>query len=107
MADGTNLRSKTWARRRHRRQWIGAISLLVILVAAAVGFALYRAEPILRSTVIQTLAARFNSKVELDGFHVSLFKGLQASGEGLRIFADADPNNHEPGIQPVIEVAQF
>jgi hypothetical protein len=108
MADGTNLRRKTWTRRRH---WTGAISLVVIVVAVALGIALYRAEPILRSTIIQTLSARFNSKVELDGFHVSLFKGLQVSGEGLRIFGDADPNNHEPGIQPVIqpviEVAQF
>jgi hypothetical protein len=83
------------------------ISLAAIVVGVGVGFALYRAEPILRSTIIQTLSARFNSKVELDGFHVSLFKGLQVSGEGLRIFGDTDPNNHEPGIQPIIDVGQF
>jgi hypothetical protein len=112
MADGANpnrealvpRNRKTWDR---RRAWTAAIGLAVIAVAIAVGFALYRAEPILRSTIIQTLSARFNSKVELDGFHVSLLKGLQVSGEGLRIFGDMDPNNHETGIQPIIDVPKF
>lgn len=98
------LRSKIWAR---RRIWISAVCLIALVIAAAIGIALYRAEPILRSTVIQTLSARFKSKVELEGFHVSFFKGFQVSGEGLRIFGDADPNNHEPGMQPILEVAQF
>jgi hypothetical protein len=77
------------------------------VAAATVGIALYRAEPILRSAVIQTLSIRFKSKVELDAFHVSLVKGLQVSGEGLRIFGDSDPNNHEPGVQPIVAVAEF
>lgn len=98
------LRSKIWAR---RRIWISALCLVALAVAAAIGVALYRAEPILRSTVIQTLSARFKSKVELEGFHVSFFKGFQVSGEGLRIFGEVDPNNHEPGIQPILEVARF
>jgi hypothetical protein len=104
MADGTNPRRTKWAR---RRSWIGVILLVAMVLAVGVGFALYRAEPILRSTIIQTLSARFNSKVELDGFHVALFKGLQVSGEGLRIFGETDPNNHEPGIQPIIDVGKF
>jgi hypothetical protein len=98
------LRSKIWAR---RRIWVSAVCLVALIAAAAIAFALYRAEPILRSTVIQTLSARFKSKVELEAFHVSFFKGFQVSGEGLRIFGDADPNNHEPGVQPILEVAQF
>jgi hypothetical protein len=57
--------------------------------------------------VIETLSTKFKSKVELDDFHVSLLKGLQVSGEGLRIFGEMDPNNHEPGIQPLIGVAEF
>jgi hypothetical protein len=80
---------------------------LAIAIAGTIGLALYRAEPILRSSIVQTLSARFKSKVELDGFHVSVVKGLQVSGEGLRIFGDTDPNNHEPGIQPIIEVGHF
>ena len=57
--------------------------------------------------MIETLSARFKSKVELDAFHVSLAQGLQVSGSGLKIFGDSDPNNHEPGIQPIIGVAEF
>lgn len=105
MAPGKNsTRRRVWAR---RKLWLFAIGFFLLIVGSAIAFALYHAEPILRSTVIQTLSARFKSKVELDGFHVSMFKGLQVTGEGLRIFGEIDPNNHEAGIQPIIEVAQF
>lgn len=90
-----------------RWRWVGGILLVLIIVFTAVGIAISRAEPILRVAVIETLTTRFKSKVELDGFHVSLVKGLQVSGEGLRIFGDTDPNNHEAGIQPIINVAEF
>ena len=81
--------------------------MLGFVVLTALGLLISRAEPILRARVMETLSAGFKSKVELDAFHVSLLKGLQVSGDGLRIFGDADPNNHEPGIQPLIAVAEF
>jgi AsmA-like C-terminal region len=90
-----------------RRHWIGGIAAVFLIAATAAGFIISRAEPILRARVIETLSARFKSKVELDAFHVSLFKGLQVSGQGLRIFGQADPNNHAPGVQPLIGVAEF
>jgi len=89
-----------------RWHWIGGIAVLFV-VAAAAGIVISRAEPILRARVIETLSAKFKSRVELDAFHVSLLQGLQVSGEGLRIFGVADPNNHAPGIQPLIAVAEF
>jgi AsmA-like C-terminal region len=90
-----------------RWRWIGGIALLLIVLSALVVIVIYRAAPTLRATVIETLSARFKSKVELDAFHVSLLEGLQVSGAGLRIFGDTDPNNHEPGFQPIISVAEF
>ena len=78
-----------------------------IASATAVGILISRAEPILRARVIETLSTRFKSKVELDAFHVSLLKGFQVSGKGLRLFGKTDPNNHEPGVQPIIGVAEF
>jgi hypothetical protein len=45
-----------------------------------------RAMPILKGRVIETLSARFGSRVEMDGFSVSVLKGLEVSGDGLRIF---------------------
>lgn len=88
-------------------RWISGIALPSIVVIVAAGILISDAEPILRARVIETLTTRFKSRVELDAFHVSLFKGLQVSGEGLRIFGDTDPNNHEPGVQPIIGVAEF
>jgi hypothetical protein len=57
--------------------------------------------------VTETLSTRFHSKVELDGFHVSLLRGFQVSGEGLRLYGDTDPNTHQLGVQPLIAVAEF
>jgi hypothetical protein len=90
-----------------RWRWVGGIVLVLIIVFTAATIAISRAEPILRGAVIETLSTRFKSKVELDAFHVSLPKGLQVSGEGLRVFGETDPNNHEPGVQPIISVAEF
>jgi hypothetical protein len=71
--------------------WI-AISLLiaVIVLATIVEWVMHRAEPILKGRVIETLSTHFDSKVEMDGFHVSVSKGLEVSGDGLRIFAPDD-----------------
>ncbi len=88
-------------------RWIAAIALLFVVAITVLGIVVYRAEPTLRAMVIETLSTRFKSKVELDAFHVSLLKGLQVSGAGLRIFGETDPNNYEPGFQPIINVAEF
>src|SRR6202050_3188570 len=95
-------------KREPRWRWIFGSALLAAAILGAVGAILVsRAEPILRERIIETLSARFHTKVELDRFHVSLVRGLQVSGEGLRLFGVTDPNIHEPGIQPVISVAEF
>jgi hypothetical protein len=91
-----------------RWYWIGGIALLLVIGAAiALSIVVSRAQPIVRERVIETLSTKFKAKVELDEFNVSLLQGLQVSGKGLRIFGDTDPNNHEPGIQPLIAVAEF
>jgi hypothetical protein len=90
-----------------RWRWVIAIVLLLVLALTAVMIVVSRAEPTLRAKVIETLSTRFKSKVELDAFNVSVIRGLQVSGTGLRIFGETDPNNHEPGFQPIINVAEF
>jgi hypothetical protein len=95
-------------RKRNLRRWIAGLALGSAAVILLVGWiTVNRAEPILRERVTETLSARFHSRVELDGFHVSLLRVLQISGTGLRVFGDTDPNNHEPGFQPLINVAEF
>jgi hypothetical protein len=91
-----------------RWYWIGGIALLLLTVAAiTLSIVVSHAQPIVRERVIETLSTKFKAKVELDDFSVSLLQGLQVSGKGLRIFGDTDPNNNEPGIQPLIAVEDF
>lgn len=94
--------------KRARWRWLG-ILLLVLFVAAVVGTHLLisHAEPILRARIIETLSTRFNSRVELAELHVSVLKGLQVSGGGLRVFGSFDPNPSQAGIQPLLSVSSF
>jgi len=89
-------------------KWIG-IGALILLASAAVAVRLViaHAQPILRSRVIETLSNRFNSKVELASFHVSVGNGVEVSGSGLKIFGPTDPNPYEPGIQALIGIQEF
>lgn len=59
-----------------------------------------RAQPILRARVIETLSNRFRSKVELATLNVSVFRGLEVSGTGLKIYGATDPNPYAPGFSP-------
>src|ERR1700722_15427877 len=88
--------------------WIGGIALLLVVAASVtLGVVISRAQPIVRERGMETLSTKFKARDELDTFNVSLLQGLQVSGEGLRIFGAMDPNNHEPGIQPLIAVGEF
>jgi hypothetical protein len=69
--------------------------------------AILRAEPILRTRVIETLSTRFKSRVELAEIHVWIDGGLHVQGKGLKIFGRTDPNPWEPGFQPLIDVPEF
>lgn len=99
------------SRKRQSRsgwRWFGAFALLLLVMLTIAGaFIRSHAEPILRARVIDTLKTRFQSEVELKGFHVWLEDGLQVSGEGLKIYGLTDPNLHEPGIQPLIAIGEF
>jgi hypothetical protein len=89
-------------------KWIGIVALLLLAGAAvAVRLVIARAEPILRVRVIETLSNRFESKVELAGFHVSTVSGIEVSGDDLKIFGTTDPNPYEPGVQALIGVRGF
>ncbi len=89
-------------------KWIGLAALaLLIGMAVAARMVIARAEPILRTRVIETLSNRFNGKVELASLHVSMVNGIEVSGDGLKIFGATDPNPYEPGVQALIGVQEF
>src|ERR1700681_2731020 len=91
-----------------RWRWIlGILLFLLILGALCVRFVMARAEPILRTRIIETLSTRFKSRVELAGIHVSIINGLEVSGEGLEVYGATDPNPYEPGVQSLVGVEEF
>ena len=97
-------------RGKKRRHWPWVLAAF-LMIAAAVGLGIRhvikRAEPILRTRVIETLSARFKSTVELAELHVSVSNGLEVDGKGLKIFGLTDPNPSEAGIQPLLSVQEF
>jgi hypothetical protein len=81
--------------------------LLSVLAAVCVRIVIVRAQPILRTRVIETLSARFKSPVELAELHVWVANGLHVDGKGLKIFGATDPNPWEGGVQPLLEIGEF
>ena len=81
--------------------------LFLCVLAIAIRVAISRAEPILRSRVVDTLSARFKSRVELAAIHVWISRDLHVTGKGLKIYGANDPNPRQDGVQPLIEVREF
>lgn len=108
----TEMRASFW--RRHRGlKWL-ALCCLAFLVLLAVGtvVAARHAEPFLRSVIVEWLADRFQARVELDSFHISLAEGLRAEGKGLRIWPPAEVGGvaiDRPGAasRPLIDLGEF
>ncbi len=90
-----------WWRRRWFKVvlWLTIVCCFVFVVSAE--YIIRNAEPFLRKRVIQTLSAEFTAPVELDELHISLAKGVEVQGKGLRIahFNGAQTDN-EPGPAP-------
>ena len=94
--------------RRRRWRWItGSLLLFAVVAVVSVRYVIYHATPILRTRVIETLSARFNSEADLAEIDVSFAGGLSVHGSGLQIFGQTDPNPYEPGVQPLIAVQEF
>ena len=97
---GTSKRRSVWT-------WIFACVLVAIVVLGVIGEVMvHRAAPILKGRVIDTLSARFNSRVELDALDVSLVKGFQVAGSGLRIFPE-DEVVAAGATEPLITLKHF
>ena len=94
--------------RRHHRLvvallWVGSVILILVIAALIAGNVfLHRAGPMLKAKVIETLSTRFDSRVELDQFHVIFNGGFHVTGGGLKLYP-----NHLDGIEPMIAVDNF
>ncbi len=95
---------------RGSRKWrwiLAVVFILLVAIGVSIRTVITRAEPILRTRVIETLSARFNSRVELSELHVWIADGVHVQGKGLRIYGTTDPNRWEPGVQPLLEIGEF
>lgn len=92
-------------KRRGRRiaSWaIGIFAVVLLAAGIAAQIVMNRAEPVLRARVIDTLSTRFDSRVSLGDFHVSVLKGFQAEGTDLRLY----PRRFLTST-PLISIAKF
>src|SRR5882762_2143154 len=101
----TTFRSMRFSQRARAILLIALLAMLVFI--AVLIFLAYRAEPLLRARIIETLSTRFHSRVDLAEVNVSVYQGLVVSGKGLRIYGKTGPNIHRDGIQPLIELDEF
>ena len=102
---------------RTRNRWLAAILVFVSVCGIALGIVLeyvaHHAGPLLRSSVIATLSTRFHSPVELDSLEISVVKGLQVHGRGLRVQYLAGPTRPDvlqrQGLPapPMLSVKEF
>jgi len=90
--------------------WIAgtAVALLVALGVTA-AFMARHFEPFLRGQIVEALSRRFDARVELDSFHVSVVKGVEAEGKGLRIWPPRHAENLDLAAAkgPLIELREF
>jgi hypothetical protein len=95
------------APRKRRRLWT---ILAFVLLGAGVAFLttaeilVHRAAPIVRARVVNTLSTRFDSRVELPELDISVWKGIEVTGKGLKLYPRALQSDHD---QPIFAVGQF
>lgn len=115
MSDTTNIgappqqKHKRWWRKRWL-QWLAGVAVLCTIgCVIAVRYVENHAEPILRERIIESMEKRFNSPVELDRVDISAMKGLEVTGEGLRVqfVAGATSPGNPSDTQPMLSVQRF
>jgi hypothetical protein len=90
--------------------WTASVFLVLAIGGAlAVNWGLRQMQPMLRRKVVETLAARFHSPVELDRLELSMSRGVMVTGGGLRILYLAGPTepDAQPNAPPMLVVDRF
>jgi len=86
----------------------GVVTVAAVAFGIVLAYVAHNAEPILRRRVIANLQERFQSPVELDALHISVAKGLQVSGSGLRILSFGQrPGTAQAEQAPMLAVKSF
>lgn len=103
----------TTPQHRTRNRWLMSLAIAFSAVVLALGivaeYAIHNAEPVLRSSIVDTLSSWFHSRVQLDELHISLPHGIEVRGSGLRILYLAAPGTLQGAgtLKPMLSVNQF
>ena len=97
---------------RPRRRWLKILlSLVAVAIVAFVAVAAYivhNAEPLVRARVVAALSERFHAPVQLDHMDISLVRGVEVRGQGLRVPYVAGSTQLDPvGNVPLLSVNSF
>lgn len=101
---------------RGRHRWLkwagGAAAAVAVGLGIGLWVAVHRAEPFMRTRLLEALGEHFHARVELDSFHLTVGKGIEAEGKGLRIWPPASLQGvTDPGVSgagdPLIKVDEF
>jgi hypothetical protein len=83
--------------------WTASIAGVLVIGALIAGdILLHRAGPLLKEKVVDTLSTRFDSRVDLQTFHVSVVRGFEVYGTGLKLYP-----NHLQMDAPLFAVDRF
>jgi AsmA-like protein len=113
-SDESGNRRSFW--RRHRWIWWVAGGAFCFLVAAAIVLAIAAShfEPFIRAQIVDELQRRFETRVELAGFHIAVRHGqeaewgLWATGRGLRIWPPhRQAEDNTAATAPLIDLSEF
>jgi hypothetical protein len=81
-------------------EWTAAIlAIFIVALTIAAEYVLHHVGPIVRNRVVQTLTVRFHAPVQLDDLQISLLRGIEVEGSGLRVLTKTS--------QPLINVQHF
>ncbi len=97
-----------WWRRRAAKIAGGIAAVLLTAGVISVEYLLHHLEPIVHTRLVQTLSESFNSPVELDTLHISLFRGIEVDGGGMRVPYGYSPNGDPKArVGPLLSVQHF
>jgi hypothetical protein len=90
-----------WWHRRLFKVLASVAFVGVVLLGVAAEYIAHHAEPILRRGLIESVEQRFHEPAELDSLSVSVVRGLEVRGSGLKLLPASGSG------QPVVIVKQF
>ena len=97
---------------RPNRRWLkillSLVAIAVVVFVAVAAYIVHNAEPLVRARVVAALSERFHAPVQLDHMDISLVRGIEVRGRGLRVPYVAGSTQLDPQDNvPLLSVNSF